>query len=667
METKEMAIIGLVSILIATVMIVPAAAQPTPFVINGYTFAQSAPVDNPTVTVTNLNTNEVFVAKTNESSNYYRLVLKNSSDVKEGDRLRIIAKNVTADDTNKYHPNGSTYIVSVTNHTVTSDNITAGGMFNVNLTLSAFCIHFDYPYYPNEEWNYSGAAVMDMWTEFKNESTGYNQAQLQAMGIANNSDPTLDVVDPRGMANTLKGLITDLPPRHTFLVGRYSTTDCALRCICWWQWTGPGALPTLGGYTNWMAVRGMHTSEDPHGGGGYYGYDVEGFWLNDPNSTGIGENSYKTAQEWTTTYYEKIVAGLPYEGYYITMYEPPEHEEAEVGIASSPARFTTEAKQAVQAARTAVQAQKIPGKVTSKKVMDAGMRVLKAEAGDAVEEANKWIVQAAIDGAMEQLAPYDEEFAAIFEDAVAVNPMLVTNDAGDYYLVPFAEKTYKDSVEQLDTTIAELEALKRSVPDAYNDAIQSAIDELTALRNELNAELGDIMVVVIVDAEDGHFKEASWIQDSMRYLPVSEEEALVLVGDSEATAELIYRGLSYYPTWNVTTSDGDVYYVDQDETVTQIVDSDGDGVLDAADNCRLTPNTEQQDTDGDGYGNICDCDLNNDDGVNMLDFNIFRDAWGTTSTDPNYNADADFDSDGDIDSSDFNIFRGRWGTSAPWE
>lgn len=96
-------------------------------------------------------------------------------------------------------------------------------------------------------------------------------------------------------------------------------------------------------------------------------------------------------------------------------------------------------------------------------------------------------------------------------------------------------------------------------------------------------------------------------------------------------------------------------------------DTDGDGVLDDADNCRLTPNSEQQDTDGDGYGNICDCDLNNDDRVNMMDFNIFRDAWGTTSTDPNYNADADFDSNGYINMMDFMIFRGRWLSTAPWE
>lgn len=102
----------------------------------------------------------------------------------------------------------------------------------------------------------------------------------------------------------------------------------AMHRVCWWQWTGPGALPAKGYYANWMAVRGIHTDEDPHGGGGFYGYNVSGFWINDPNSTGIGENSYKTADEWTTTYYEVITDPYYsyYDGKYITMLEPPEHE-----------------------------------------------------------------------------------------------------------------------------------------------------------------------------------------------------------------------------------------------------------------------------------------------------------------------------------------------------
>ncbi|MEE8585946.1 MAG: hypothetical protein V3T83_13955 [Acidobacteriota bacterium] len=60
----------------------------------------------------------------------------------------------------------------------------------------------------------------------------------------------------------------------------------------------PGAFPAYGDYSNWMAVRGIHTSENafplPAN------LEVFGFWINDPFPAGlggIGENSDKTAQE----------------------------------------------------------------------------------------------------------------------------------------------------------------------------------------------------------------------------------------------------------------------------------------------------------------------------------------------------------------------------------
>jgi len=96
-------------------------------------------------------------------------------------------------------------------------------------------------------------------------------------------------------------------------------------------------------------------------------------------------------------------------------------------------------------------------------------------------------------------------------------------------------------------------------------------------------------------------------------------------------------------------------------------DTDGDGVPDNIDNCRLTANSGQQDTDNDGYGNMCDADLDNDYDVDYADFTIFKAAWAAISSSPNWNADADFDSDNDVDYADFTIFKTRWGTTGPWE
>ncbi len=91
------------------------------------------------------------------------------------------------------------------------------------------------------------------------------------------------------------------------------------------------------------------------------------------------------------------------------------------------------------------------------------------------------------------------------------------------------------------------------------------------------------------------------------------------------------------------------------------LDTDGDTIPDYLDNCSLTRNTGQRDTDNDGFGNMCDCDLNNDKNVDLSDFTLFRSAWGTT--DP----DADFDGNGNVDLDDFSILRSRWGTHTPFE
>ena len=48
-------------------------------------------------------------------------------------------------------------------------------------------------------------------------------------------------------------------------------------------------------------------------------------------------------------------------------------------------------------------------------------------------------------------------------------------------------------------------------------------------------------------------------------------------------------------------------------------DSDGDGVTDDVDNCTAVPNAAQTDTDGDGHGNICDADFDNNCVSNFSD------------------------------------------------
>lgn len=80
-------------------------------------------------------------------------------------------------------------------------------------------------------------------------------------------------------------------------------------------------------------------------------------------------------------------------------------------------------------------------------------------------------------------------------------------------------------------------------------------------------------------------------------------------------------------------------------------DSDGDGIDDGVDNCTLVPNPAQIDSDGDGYGNNCDADLDNDCAINFVDLGMMKSAF--FGADP----DADLDGDGAVNFIDLGIMK----------
>jgi len=117
------------------------------------------------------------------------------------------------------------------------------------------------------------------------------------------------------------------------------------------------------------------------------------------------------------------------------------------------------------------------------------------------------------------------------------------------------------------------------------------------------------------------------------------------------------------------------------------IDSDNDGVCDSTDNCINTPNTNQANTDGDLFGNVCDncpttvnndqkdsnsngtgdaceivakdCDVDKNGLINNADINLIKSALGslpTGSTDPR-----NPDHNGIINTRDVQICIGRLG------
>ena len=549
----------------------------TPFTVNNGTFTCSVllytingsttpAADN--VTIKNLFNGKVFEADIN-GTGFYTRELISGVDVNDSETLEIVADKALTGD---YCPENYTYTTNVTRHVV---NI-AGD--TVDLTLSDFRINFypKYKWFTQNAWNYSGAAVLQMWADFKDLS--YTQDQLQAWGLANNTPNEPDdmpYIDPWGMAQTLNKLPLSGNPHFT--VGKMANTSAglsyAMHRICWWQYLGPGALPTGGYYDKWMSVRGIHTDRNPHDGtyGGYgdWEYNVTGFWINDPcnlSQGGIGANSYKTALEWNATYYKEIIdennTAYPYDynHKYITVLEPPEHD-AVVGIAP--------AKPRLDRAVTPV--------MVEKAVMVYDVEQLAVEKMPEDDDSLK-IVAAAIDGVSEELIPYDHAFAEVFAKTTAGEPMLVADDGSDYYLVPFnvpvVEKPFKKMPIEIERVKVsgdmKLERVKRMDAELIIEPIP--IEPIKVERT---------LVVVLVDAEDGSFKETSWVEDPVKYLPVSKEEALKLaLGEvqiqsasdltslgSKPTIELVHRDTSpYYPDWKITV-DGTVFYVSQEVVV----------------------------------------------------------------------------------------------------
>jgi hypothetical protein len=170
----------------------------------------------------------------------------------------------------------------------------------------------------------------------------------------------------------------------------------------------------------------------------------------------------------------------------------------------------------------------------------------------------------------------------------------------------------------------------------------------------------------------GAFNSAATLRDlALSVIDVASPSSPVTVVTSQSTTEntenvyLVVPANAQYAL-RVSVGSGSAFRYDYGIAWQLATDTDSDGAHDGQDNCidvangPLIPDgggNSQRDTDGDGYGNVCDGDLNNSGGiVNYPDLSLFRAAFGTS------NAEADIDGSGGIvNYTDLALFRGRFG------
>jgi hypothetical protein len=94
----------------------------------------------------------------------------------------------------------------------------------------------------------------------------------------------------------------------------------------------PVAVPTGGNYSHWMIIKGMNTNRSlwdttiP----GHHSLipgdvNIYGFWVDDPSSNGLGDNTYVTYQYFNDTYFKKLnVPGDSYHNTFLVIDDPPQ-------------------------------------------------------------------------------------------------------------------------------------------------------------------------------------------------------------------------------------------------------------------------------------------------------------------------------------------------------
>lgn len=239
----------------------------------------------------------------------------------------------------------------------------------------------------------------------------------------------------------------------------------------------PAAIPIFGTYNHWVAVNGFSASANPapqpHTNPWILpDFTVNAFWMKDPLVSGIGQNAYKTAAECALSYFLPLSTTDSYNGKFMQIAEPP----PKISYAKAKIPAPKEDQGNLEFAGV--------------KIMPNGRSALAERSKDPtiLINANPFIKKRDWFDILPAQLLADSECYAAFNGTKKGKPVLVKRadlENSAYLLLPFNKRDKKGRL-------------------------------LT-------------QGVIILDANAGYFKEASWSEEPDKFLKVNEKDARTLI------------------------------------------------------------------------------------------------------------------------------------------
>ena len=291
----------------------------------------------------------------------------------------------------------------------------------------------------------------------------------------------------------------------------------------------------------WMTLRGFVTSADPCEGNVFEIPDVTvyGMWFNDPSIGGLGANYYTTSEYFTTTVFNQV------DGKYRSVCEPPDDLDVQLF------------NQNLQASRINLARGKRSVKLSMAMATMGSAEVRGAE----FDEVN-W--EDVIPGYLMASPDFNKVYSNCKFSGTLEVDNLKTGDA--YELVTFSQGTEAD-FQPIEKKVCRLS--RQRIDKSYSTA----------------------SIVLLVNKEDGEFRQATWVSEDEKYPLLTEDEAVTIARNAvgkqlkrinaqvipigridergDTNVRLIYNedcSSGFMPMYEVTMEDETIVRVMQDGT-----------------------------------------------------------------------------------------------------